>query len=111
MRAIQLISETSDLNEVQVNNYKDYYKLLNAELLDVVMVRWKGVNISIYVDEEGMLKSRNLGRDVKGYPNPLFGNMIICSGVDVKGNPFDLPESITIEDVKERISIPLYTIK
>jgi len=37
--------------------------------------------------------------------------MIICSGVDVKGNPFDLPENITIEDVKERISVPLYTIK
>ena len=111
MRAIQLVSETSELNEVQVNNYKDYYKLLNAELFDVVMVRWKGVDISIYVDEEGMLKSKNLGRSVKGYPNPLFGNMVICGGVDVEGNTLDLPESITIEDVKERISTPLYIIK
>ena len=111
MRAIQLVSETSELNEVQVNNYKDYCKLLNAKLFDIVMVRWKGVDISIYVDDEGVLKSKNLGRDVKGYPNSLFGNMVICGSVDVRGNTLDLPESITIKDVKERISTPLYTIK
>jgi len=111
MRAIQLISETSEFNEVQINDYKDYYKLLDAELFDVVMVRWDEINISIFVDDEGMLKSNNLGREVHGYPEPLFGNMVICGGVDIEGNTLDLPENITIEDVKERISVPLYTTR
>ena len=111
MRAIQLVSKKSELNEVQVNNYKDYRKLLNAELFDIIMVTWKGVDISIYVDSKGMLKSKNLGRDVKGFPEPLFGNMVICGDVDIEGNTLDLPERITIKDVEERISIPLYIIK
>ena len=110
MRAIHL-SETSELNEVQINSYKDYYKLLNAKRFGIARIRWKDIDIAICMDDYGILKNGNLGRNIKGCPLPLFGNMIICGGVDVKGNPFDLPESITIEDVKERISIPLYTIK
>ena len=110
MRAIYL-SETSELNEVQVNSYNDYYKLLNAKRFGVTRVRWKDIDIAICMDDYGILKSGNLGRNVKGCPLPLFGNMVICGGVDVKGNPFDLPENITIEDVKERISIPLHITK
>ena len=111
MRAIQLISETGELNEVQVSNYKDYYKLLNAELFDIIMVTWKGVDISIYVDSKGMLKSKNLGRDVKGFPEPLFGNMVICGNVDIEGNTLDLPKKITIEDVRKNVTSPLYVAK
>jgi len=111
MKAIQLISGINELNKVQVNSYNDYYKLLKAKRFGVTKVRWKDIDIAICMDNYGILKSGNLGRNVKGCPLPLFGNMVICGGVDVKGNPFDLPESITIEDVKERISTPLYTIK
>jgi len=111
MRAVQFISETGELNEVQVSNYKDYYKLLNAELFDVVAVRWDGVDISIYVDDEGMMKSWNLGRSVRGCPAPLFGNMVFCGGVDSEGNTLDLPKKITIEDVRKNVTSPLYVAK
>ena len=110
MRAI-LVSETNEPNEVQVSSYKDYYKLLNAKQFGVARVKWKDIDIVICMDDYGILKSGNLGRNIKGCSLPLFGNLVICGGVDVKGNPFNLPESITIADVEERISIPLYTIK
>ena len=37
--------------------------------------------------------------------------IIVSETSELEGNTLDLPERITIKDVEERISIPLYTIK
>lgn len=88
---------------VDIESYKDYYPLLDAELFDVVMVRWKDEDISIFVDDEGMLKEGNFGRYVDGYSQPLFGNIVICGGVDDEGNTLPLPEEFTVFNIKEYI--------
>jgi len=96
---------------VDINNYKDYYKHLECSTFDVVRVEWLGEEISIFVDDKGMLKSNNFGRMVvKGYPQPLFGNMVICGGVDNTGNTLPVPESIAVIDLVELIGEVQYQI-
>lgn len=97
--------------EADIDDYKDYYEHLECDCFDVVMVKWHGHDISIYVDDEGMLKEGNLGRMVEGYHAPLFGNMVICGGVDEEGETLPLPSEIGLHHIDELISLPMYKIK
>jgi hypothetical protein len=97
--------------EVFIDNYKDYYKHLECEMFDVVRVNWNGHDISIFVDDEALLKPRNYGRRVEGYPEALFGNMVICGGVDDEGETLDLPEEFTLINVSDFISEVIYVTK
>lgn len=101
MRAIVLqnIGTYEHLYETDIKSYKDYYEHLKCELFDVVRVRWNGEDISIFVDDEGLFKPNNYGRKVEGYPNPLFGNMVICGGVDAEGDTLSLPDTFNIINV------------
>lgn len=117
MRALVMdlseVVETSVINiyETDIKSYKDYYRHLNCDLFDVVMVEWDGEEISIYVDDEGMLKSGNLGCDVEGYPQPLFGNLVFTGGVDEEGDTLPFPENFTMQHIKRFVSKPLYQTK
>ena len=114
MRAIQI--DSSDINieavrEVKINNYKDYYPLLNCELFTVVMVQWEGEDISIFIDDEGLLKAGNYGRMVEDYPEPLFGNMVICGGVDGEGETKSLPRSFNVMNIMQYIDEIKYQVR
>lgn len=89
--------------EVRITNWKDYGKFLNCELFTVVTVEYKDMVLSIFVDDEGLLKP-NFGRVVKGYPEPLFGNMIITGGVDSEGNTMKVPDKLSLMDLEELIN-------
>lgn len=110
---IRVIVLTIDMvvYEDEIATYKDYYKHLECDTFDVVMVEYKGERLSIYVDDEGMLKSGNLGRDVQGCPQPLFGNLVITGGVDVEGETLGVPSTITWVDVFNMVSEPKYIVK
>ncbi len=86
--------------EVEVNDYTDYYPLIgnDCRTFDVVM---PNENISIFVDDEGLMKPKNFGRKVEGYPEPLFGNLVFCGGVDSKGDTLDT--TLSVEDVKQMV--------
>ena len=88
---------------VEISTYKDYYKHLECSTFDVARVEWLGEEISLYIDDEGLFKEGNLGREVKGYPQPLFGNIVICGGVDNKGNTLEVPDCITLENINDFI--------
>jgi len=96
-----LISNTCDvftsIAKVTIHNWRDYSKLLDCDLFDVVRVEWGGKDISLYVDDEGMLKE-NYGRRVEGYPEPLFGNIIVTGGVDSEGNTLSIPDDIIVSE-------------
>jgi len=94
-----------------VGDYKDYYRLGGFELFDVVRVEWKGLEISLYVDDEGMMKPNNYGREVVGYPQPLFGNIIVTGGVDAEGETLGVPEELSIVDLMDYINDPSYITK
>lgn len=89
--------------KAEIEDYTDYYKHGEFQLFDVVRVMWNDVEVNIYVDDEGMLRSGNFGRKVEGYPQPLFGNLILTGGVDSIGNTMDLPEEITLMNLEEFI--------
>ena len=69
---------------------------------------WHGYK---YVDDEGMLKSGNLGCMYESYPNPLFGTTIITRGVDEEGNTLSVPDELDILDINKYISEVRYVIK
>lgn len=89
--------------EVDIKDYTDYYKYGDFDMFDVVRVNWNDTEISLYVDDEGMLKEGNLGRVVLGYHQPLFGNIIITGGVDDRGNTLPLPEDFKKHDLENFI--------
>lgn len=103
---------SGSVNSVEdIKTYKDYYPLLNADCFDAVMVEWDGVAVTLFVDDEGLMKSGNIGRTVKGYPQPLFGNIVVCGGVDERGNTLPLDEKIDIFNIDKYIGKTLYVIQ
>ena len=90
--------------KAKVYSYKDYYKLGGFDLFDVVNVEWNGDPISIYVDDEGLFKPNNYGRMVEGYPQPLFGTLIIAGGVDDEGETLSVPKWINPVNVIDHIA-------
>ena len=96
---------------VEIEDYTEYYKHLNCHTFDVVRVTWLDEEISIFVDDEGLLKPSNYGREVIGYKGALFGNMVICGGVDPIGNTLAIPEKFDVMTIGELISSVMYVTK
>lgn len=86
--------------EVNINDWRDYGQLLGCDIFTVVTVEYKDETLSIFVDDEGLLKSNNFGRMVEGYPQPLFGNIIVTGGTDDEGNTLPLPDTLSIMDME-----------
>ena len=87
----------------EIGDFTDYYPLLGKDVttFDVVRVEFKGHLLSIFCDDEGMLKSGNYGRMIADYPQPIFGNVVITGWVDSEGNTLDLPEELSLLDIIE----------
>lgn len=105
MRAIVIKSSPlcEQVYQTEIKSYKDYYEHLECELFDVVMVKWNGEDISIFVDDEGLFKPENYGRVVEGYPQPLFGNLVITGGVDAEGDTLPLPDKFNVINILKYI--------
>jgi len=100
-----IVSRTDgEIYSAVIEDYKDYYKHLEASMFDIVYVDWMGVKVSLMVDDEGLLKSGNLGRKAEGYPNPLFGHIVVLGLADEEGVTLDLDERCNEEMVMVMIS-------
>ena len=97
----------------EIKDYTDYYPLLGEDVraFDVVMVWYKGHRLSVFVDDEGMLKPNIYGRDIEGYPQPIFGNAVIVGDVDSEGNTMDLPVELGLLDMLDFSSEIKYITK
>jgi len=102
-----LVSNTKE----KITNYKDYYKFLECDIFDVVTIDWKGYQLSLFVDDEGLLKSGNCGREIEGTCQPLFGNIVVCGGVDEEGNTMSVPIKMQILDLMDIIGDIKYVVK
>lgn len=113
MRAILVactpMTVTTIVKEVDIKVYTDYYGLIGADLFDVVRVEWHGHDISIYLDDEGLLKP-NHGRLVQGYHEPLFGNLVITGGVNAEGDTLPLPDMFTVETIQNYMTGVMYEV-
>ena len=96
-----------------VSNFKDYYKLIgnDCRAFDIVYVEYKGHRLSVFVDDEGMLKSGNLGRMVGNYPQPIFGNVVITGDVDSRGNTLGVPDELGVIDFFEMFGEVKWQVK
>ncbi len=116
-----LVSRVMDMGMVlnqkdTVSDYTDYYKLIECTSFDVVRVTWKGQNLSLFVDDEGLLKPHNYGRDViyddtSEDVTQLFGTIVVTGDVDEDGETLGVPEEITLMDLIELISDVKYVTK
>jgi hypothetical protein len=90
------------LEEKYIKDYQEIYDLIDCNLLDldIVCVEYKGYRLNIYVDDEGMLKP-NYGRYISGYPNPIFGNIVIMGDTDEEGGTLGLPDELSARDFLE----------
>jgi hypothetical protein len=89
--------------EIDIETWRDYVKFLKCVIFTVVTINYKGETLSLFVDDEGLLKP-NYGRMVDGYHEPLFGNIIVTGGVDNDGETLPLPENITVMEINNIIS-------
>lgn len=93
-----------EINDIEIINYKDYYKYLECDLFDVVMTNYENTDISIFVDDEGLFKENIIYRIIIG--NNVFklaGNMVFTGGVDEEGETLSLPEHISTEIIRDWI--------
>ena len=95
----------------KVNSYKDYSKLIGCDYFDVVMTEFKGEKLSIFVDDEGLMKAGNFGRMIHGIDSPIFGNYVITGGVDDEGETLPIPKTISLLDLEELVSEVKYQLR
>ncbi len=107
-----VVSTTKDT----VSDYTDYYKLIKCTTFDVVRVTWKGQRLSLFVDDEGLMKPFNYGRDVvyddtTMETTELFGTIVVTGDVDEEGETLGVPDEITLIDLIDLISDVKYQVK
>lgn len=101
----------SEWYEAEIEGWEGYYEHLECSCFDVVMCEYKGHTLSVYCDDEGMLKSENLGRTVGSYTEPIFGNICVTGGVDDEGETLPIPEELSLDDMVEFIGDRLWLTK
>lgn len=91
-----------------VEEYGDIYTLGGFEIFDVVYGKTPFGVVSIFVDDEGLLKSGTLVSDLKNFGSDdlkLAGNLIIAGGTDDEGETLDVPEGLTIDWLVDNITV------
>lgn len=102
-----LLIKGMDVTEVQASGLEDYYRLMEVDLIDIVVREINGKYYDIICDDEALLKEQPIPTmlDIEQMPM-IFGNIIIAGLADEEGNMTDL----TDEDVI-RIKNKLGTIR
>lgn len=92
----------------EITKLDDYYKFLECDMFAVVM---PSENISLYVDDEGLLQSGNLISQIKykNFETKLAGNIIITGGVDDEGETLSC--ELSLIEVSNMISLTEYVVK
>lgn len=102
---VQKINEDGSIEayETAINELSDYYLHLDCNLFDLVYWTINGVEVSVYCDDEGMLKSGNYGRYLLNERGvrliPIFGNIIVVGMADEEGETLSLDSRIECKDV------------
>jgi hypothetical protein len=97
MKAFLIDPFEKSINEVDYSgDYQDIYKLIDAELFDVVYIDG---NNCIYVDDEGLFKNEQAFFQV-GYA--MLAGYGLVLGTDDEGNSIS-PE-IALEDLRKQVT-------
>jgi len=100
MKAYLINPEQQNITEVEYSgNYEDIYKLIGAEMFDVVRLNREGDGI--FVDDVGLMKRQRFFFRHSGYHNWLAGKGLVL-GCDDSGESCE--PSISIEQLRQSIS-------
>ena len=93
---INAIAQT--ITEVEVGDYKTFYPLLGCDCFTTVGLEEED---TLYVDDEGLLKSPFDFFMYEGYPQPLAGNGLVM-GTNDEGE--SIAPKMSLEDLKSRVT-------
>ena len=103
MRALWLDVECRKVEEVEVNELEDYYKLIDCSTVDIVRRKIGRKWFEIICDDEGTFKEDCKISAIDNFGNVmLVGNLIICGLADSEGELTDLSYS-DVKYIRERI--------
>ena len=91
--------KTTSIEDIQ--EFEDYYKLLNCGTFTVVTL---DNGMDIYCDDEGLFVKDNIITQIEGYPQPLAGNLLFLGGCDEEGETIGLEENISIVQIENMLS-------
>ena len=99
--------------ELEVNNYKDYYKILDCDTFDIVTRKFGDEWLDIYCDDEGLLKSGNKPSILTfcdgNLVEQIVGNAFITSHND-EGDTISLNDE-QIKKVMDTVTVIIYKMK
>ncbi len=111
MRALWLDVECRKVEEVEVNELEDYYKLIDCRCVDIVVRKIGGKPYDIICDDEGLFKENNPISAVDENWNPmLVGNLIICGLADSEGELSSLTDD-DMKHIRKRIKAVVSPLK
>ena len=100
------------IEEVIINDINDYYKYIDCSTFDCVYTECKGKRISVFCDDEGMLKEGNIGMPIgESEELVLFGNLVFVGDVDSIGRTLGLPDEISRSDIADLFGSNIYRVK
>ena len=99
--------------ELEYNNYKDFYPLLNCDTFDVQSRKFNGEWLDIYCDDEGLFKTNNkpsiLTFSNGGLVEQIVGNAFIVAHND-EGDTISLTDE-QVQKVMATITTVIYKFK
>lgn len=99
--------------ELEVNSYKDYYKILDCDTFDIVTRKFGDEWLDIYCDDEGLLKSGNKPSILTfcdgNVVEQIVGNAFITSHND-DGDAISLNDE-QIKKVMDTVTVIIYKMK
>lgn len=88
-----LLIKGMNATEVQANGLKDYYRLMEIDLIDIVVREIGGKYYDVICDDEALLKENPIPTMLDTERMPMiFGNIIIAGLADEEGNMTDLTD-------------------
>ena len=100
----QQFSSEITLPEDSRPRLQEMYRLIGCNLVDVIQSQLpNGELVDVWIDEEGLLtRGVKLGTKIRGFNEPLVGNLIVTGSPDSKGNPTPAPDNFNIFDLVEQ---------
>ena len=95
MKALLINSELKTVTPVDYNGgYTTIYKHIGCDLFDVVYAKVGKHRVSIFVDDEGLLKNPQHFFMLPGMDQPIAGNGLVLGEADEQGETMALPEAV-----------------
>jgi len=96
MKALLINASEKTVTPVEYSgNYQDIYAHVGCDVFDVVYAEIGKHKVSIFVDDEGLLKGPQHFFKFADWPEALAGNGLVLGDVDDEGRTLGLADEVT----------------